>query len=54
MILIVDKAESIRAFLPQAEELATEGLIILDEVEVVRYVGNAGGAQVDVRGSTHD
>jgi uncharacterized protein len=54
VILIVDKSERIRAFLPQVEELVTEGLIILDEVEVVRYVGNTGGVQVDVRGSTHD
>ena len=54
VILIVDTSERIRAFLPQVEELVTEGLIILDEVEVVRYVGNTGGAEVDVRGSTHD
>lgn len=55
VILIVDKPEKIRAFLPQVEELVTEGLIILDEVEVVRYVGgNTEGAQVDVRRGTHD
>jgi PII-like signaling protein len=44
VILIVDKPEKIRAFLPQVEELVTEGLVILDEVEVVRYVGNTNGA----------
>jgi PII-like signaling protein len=54
VILIVDRAEKIRAFLPQVEELVTEGLVILDEVEVVRYVGNTAGAQVDVRGDSHD
>lgn len=58
MILIVDKPDTIRAFLPQVEELVTEGLIILDEVEVVRYVGNDGNgpadSHVDVRGNTSD
>ncbi|GII57580.1 UPF0166 protein [Planotetraspora thailandica] len=38
-IVIVDAAEPIRAFLPQLDELVGEGLAILDEVEVVRYVG---------------
>ena len=44
VILIVDSAERIRAFLPQVEELIDEGMIILDEVEVIRYVSkNHGG-----------
>jgi len=38
-IVIVDAEEKIRAFLPQLDELVTEGLVILDPVEVVRYVG---------------
>lgn len=38
-IVIVDEEEKIRAFLPQLDELVTEGLVILDPVEVVRYVG---------------
>ena len=42
IVLIVDTAERIRAFLPQVEELISKGLIILDEVEVVRYVGSRG------------
>ena len=41
VILIVDRPDKIREFLPQVEELVTKGLIILDEVEVVRYVGSA-------------
>jgi PII-like signaling protein len=53
VILIVDEPERIRAFVPQVEELVTEGLIILDEVEVVRYVGITDGAQVDVRRDAH-
>jgi PII-like signaling protein len=38
-IVIVDDAERIRAFLPQLDEIIGEGLVILDEVEVYRYVG---------------
>ena len=40
LVLIVDTPEKIRAFLPKIEDLVVEGLIILDEVEVVRYVGS--------------
>jgi uncharacterized protein len=38
-IIIVDAEDKIRAFLPQLDELVSEGLLILDPVEVVRYVG---------------
>lgn len=38
-VVIVDAEERIRAFLPQLDELVTEGLVMLDEVDVVRYVG---------------
>jgi hypothetical protein len=38
-IVIVDAEEKIQAFLPQLDELVTEGLVILDAVEVIRYVG---------------
>ncbi|GII25289.1 DUF190 domain-containing protein [Planosporangium mesophilum] len=38
-IIIVDAEERIRAFLPQLDELVTEGLVIIDPVEVIRYVG---------------
>ncbi|MGW4958310.1 DUF190 domain-containing protein [Nonomuraea sp. NPDC004186] len=38
-IVIVDAGDKIRAFLPQLDELVTEGLVILDQVEVIRYVG---------------
>ncbi len=37
-IVIVDAEERVRAFLPQLDELVGEGLVILDEVDVVRYV----------------
>ena len=38
-IIIVDTDERIRGFLPVLEELITEGLVIIDDVNVVRYVG---------------
>ena len=38
-IIIVDTDERIRGFLPVLDELITEGLVIVDEVEVVNYVG---------------
>ncbi len=34
LVIIVDRAERVRAFLPQVQELVTGGLITLDEVEV--------------------
>jgi PII-like signaling protein len=40
-VIIVDAEERVRAFLPQLDELVTEGLVMLDEVDVVRYVGRA-------------
>jgi PII-like signaling protein len=39
VIVIVDAAERIDAFVPQLDELITEGLVILDDVEVIKYVG---------------
>jgi PII-like signaling protein len=38
-VLLVDEEAKVRAFLPQLDELVSEGLVILDEVEVVRYTG---------------
>jgi len=38
-VVIIDEEAKIRQFLPQLDELVTEGLITLDEVEVVRYTG---------------
>lgn len=40
-IVIVDSEERIRGFLPQLDELVHEGLVIIDPVEVIRYVGRA-------------
>ena len=41
-IIIVDAEERVEQFLPQLDELITEGLVILDDVHVVHYVGNPG------------
>ncbi len=38
-VVIVDTEERISGFLPQLDELISEGLVILDDVEVVKYVG---------------
>ena len=38
-IVVVDTEERVRAFLPQLDELVGEGLVILDDCEVIRYVG---------------
>ncbi len=41
-VVIVDLADRVRAFLPQLDELVAEGLVIIDPVEVIRYVGRPG------------
>jgi PII-like signaling protein len=38
-IVIVDAEDRVRAFLPHLDELISEGLVIIDPVEVIRYVG---------------
>lgn len=38
-VVIVDSEDAIRAFLPQLDDLIAEGLVIIDPVEVIRYVG---------------
>ncbi|MEU0203639.1 MULTISPECIES: DUF190 domain-containing protein [unclassified Streptomyces] len=36
-VVIVDTEPRVRAFLPQLDELVTEGLVTLDACEVIRY-----------------
>ncbi|MFB7373982.1 DUF190 domain-containing protein [Streptomyces sp. NPDC056222] len=38
-IVIVDTEDRVRDFLPQLDALVSEGLVILDDCEVIRYVG---------------
>ena len=40
-IVIVDTDEAIQRFVPELDELITERLVILDEVEVIKYVGRS-------------
>jgi PII-like signaling protein len=40
-IVVVDVEERITAFLPEVEALVSEGLILVDDVRVVRHVGRA-------------
>lgn len=42
-VVIVDEEAKIRAFLPQLDEIVTEGVVFLDAVEVIRYVGRPRG-----------
>jgi PII-like signaling protein len=42
-VVIVDTDERIQGFLPDLDELITEGLVIIDDVEVLKYVGRSGG-----------
>lgn len=42
VIEIVDTDEKIRALLPILDEMVQEGLILLREVEVIKYAGNNG------------
>lgn len=39
IVVIVDRAERIDAFLPELDELITEGLVVRDHVEIVTYIG---------------
>jgi PII-like signaling protein len=41
LILIIDEEKKIRGFLPQLDELVVRGIVVVDGVEVVRYVGEA-------------
>ncbi|WP_163506051.1 DUF190 domain-containing protein [Fodinicola acaciae] len=41
VVVIVDADDRIRGFLPQLDELVEEGMVVLDEVEIVRLDGKA-------------
>ncbi|WP_062646134.1 DUF190 domain-containing protein [Streptomyces maremycinicus] len=56
-IVVVDTEERVRAFLPELDELVTEGLVTLDPCEVVRYVGRGAdpaGDRAGDRGASRD
>jgi uncharacterized protein len=39
VVIIVDQVDRIDAFLPTLDDLITEGLVVREEVEIVKYVG---------------
>jgi uncharacterized protein len=43
-VVIVDEPDQVERFLPVVEELVAEGLVMVDDVRVVRHVGRAGPA----------
>lgn len=43
-IVIIDDVDRIRAFLPELDEVMVQGIAILDDVEVARYVGRRSTA----------
>jgi uncharacterized protein len=43
IVIIVDAAERIESFLPDLDELISEGLVIVEDVHVTKYVGRSGG-----------
>jgi PII-like signaling protein len=44
VIVIVDDPDRINAFLPELDELITEGLVVREQVEIVKYVGRNNDA----------
>ena len=50
--VIVDTEARVRAFLPQLDELVTEGLGVLDDCEVIRYTGRGATTDTDTPGET--
>ncbi|MEU0387755.1 DUF190 domain-containing protein [Streptomyces chartreusis] len=50
-VVIVDTEPRVRAFLPQLDELVTEGLVTLDDCEGIRYTGREDTpGETDVKG----
>ncbi|MGW0947955.1 DUF190 domain-containing protein [Streptomyces sp. NPDC002623] len=50
-VVVVDTEERVRAFLPELDELVTEGMVTLDPCEVIRYVGReANQGDSDTKG----
>jgi uncharacterized protein len=44
-VIIVDAKERIDAFLPHLDDLVSEGLVIIEDVNVVKYVGRSGAEE---------
>jgi uncharacterized protein len=44
VVIIVDQVDRIDAFLPTLDDLITEGLVVREHVEIVKYVGRSADA----------
>lgn len=44
-IVIVDEPDAIAAFIPQLDELISEGLVVVEDIEIVKYVGRGQASQ---------
>jgi PII-like signaling protein len=44
-IVMIDSEDKIRGFLPHLDELVTEGLVLLDDVEVMRHVARPADSE---------
>jgi PII-like signaling protein len=44
-IVMIDSEDKIRGFLPHLDELVTEGLVLLDGVEVMRHVARPADSE---------
>jgi PII-like signaling protein len=45
VIVMIDEADRIERFALELDALITEGLVVIDDVEVVRYVGRGAAGQ---------
>jgi PII-like signaling protein len=44
-IVIVDTRDAVARFLPELDDLITEGLVVVEDIEVVKYVGRSGSGR---------
>ncbi|WP_433257491.1 DUF190 domain-containing protein [Streptosporangium sp. CA-135522] len=50
-ITLIDSEEAIRAFLPQLDDLITEGLVVLEKVEAIHYIDHLQHPGLEVTGT---
>jgi PII-like signaling protein len=53
-VIIIDTEERVRSFLPQLDELITEGLVTLDDCDVIRYTARGDDPRGDDAGGDGD
>lgn len=45
MLSVVDTEEKLRAYLPVLDEMVQQGLVVLSEVDIIKYTHNFGGTE---------